>query len=175
MGIDSESFFFSQLQEYKGKIPNLISRRQYNDRRKSTTPFCQIIRERMEKKVDGWQNYFCIDSKPIEVYRPARARCCSMESTDFEEAPSLGYCASQGVYYYGYKLHALCRLGRVIHSFDLTKASVHDIHYLEDVKAEYYNCTVIGNRGYISNEVQLDLFETASILLKVPYRINQKE
>ena len=34
--------------------------------------------------------------------------------------------------------------------------SVHDIHYLKDVKVDYSNCTVIGDRGYISAQVQLD-------------------
>lgn len=58
---------------------------------------------------------------------------------------------------------------------DLTKASVHDIHYLKDIKVEFSNCTVIGDRGYISAEVQLDLFETENIRLEVPCRINQKE
>ena len=53
--------------------------------------------------------------------------------------------------------------------------SVHDIHYLKDVKVDYSNCTVIGDRGYISAQVQLDLFETANIRLEVPYRCNQKE
>lgn len=87
----------------------------------------------------------------------------------------VGYCASQGVYYYGYKLHAVCRLSGFIHSFDLTKASVHDIHYLKDVKVDYSNCTVIGDREYISAQVQLDLFETANIRLEVPDRTNQKK
>lgn len=32
--IDSESLLFSYLKEYKADFPNLISRRQYNDRRK---------------------------------------------------------------------------------------------------------------------------------------------
>ena len=58
---------------------------------------------------------------------------------------------------------------------DLTKASVHDIHYLKDIKVEFSNCTVIGDRGYISAEVQLDLFETENIRVEVPCRINQKE
>ena len=93
---------------------------------------------------------------------------------NLEKAPSIGYCASQGVYYYGYKLHAVCGLSGAIHSFDLTKASVHDIHYLKNVKVDFSNCTVIGDRGYISTQVQLDLFETANIKLEVPYRSNQK-
>lgn len=175
IGIDNESFFFAKLQEYKDEIPNLISRRQYNDRRKFTTPLCNTIRERLATDIDGGEEYFCIDSKPIEVCRPTRAKRCSMGKKDVEKAPSFGYCASQGIYYYGYKLHAVCGLSGVIHSFDMTTASVHDIHYLKDIKVDFSNCTVIGDRGYISAEVQLDLFETENIRLEVPYRINQKE
>ena len=42
------------------------------------------------------------------------------------------------------------------------------------MKEDYSNCTVIGDRGYISAQVQLDLFATANIRLEVPYRTNQK-
>ena len=34
MGIDSECLLFAKLNEYRNEMPNLISRRQYNDRRK---------------------------------------------------------------------------------------------------------------------------------------------
>ena len=38
--IDSEKWLFDyKLQEYKSNIPNLISRRQFNDRRKKTAGF----------------------------------------------------------------------------------------------------------------------------------------
>ena len=175
VGIDSGSLLFAKLQEYSNKFPNLISRRQYNGRRKITSSLCNAIWERMAAEMDGGEDYFCIDSKPIEVCRIVRSKRCSIGKKDFEKAPSIRYCASQGVYYYGYKLHAVCGLSGVIHSFDLTKASVHDIHYLKDMKVNYSNCTVIGDRGYISSQVQLDLFETANIRLEIPYRCNQKE
>ena len=152
VGIDSESLLFAKLQEYRVEIPNLISRRQYNDRRKITSSLCHAIRERMVSEMDGGEGYFCIDSKPIEVCRIARSKRCSMGKKDYKKAPGIGYCASQSMYYYGYKLHAVCGLSGVIHSFDLTKASVHDIHYLKDVKVDYSNCTVIGDRGYIRIE-----------------------
>ena len=32
----------------------------------------------------------------------------------------------------------------------------------------------IGDKGYLSADIQLDLFETAHIQLEVPYRLNQK-
>ena len=175
IGIYSESLLFAKLQDYRKEIPNLISRRQYNDRRKITSSLCNAIRERIVKEVDGGEDYFCIDSKPIEVCRFARGKSCSMGRYNFEKAQSIEYCASQGIYYYGYKLHAVCGLSGVIHYFDLTKASVHDIHYLKNVKVEYCNSTFIGDKWYLSVSVQLDLFETANIRLEVPYRTNQKE
>ena len=174
VGIDSENYLFSKMSEYRKEMPNLISRRQFNDRRKQTAELCKLIREKIANHIDGGEEYFCIDSKPIEVCRTARGKRCKMEKTDFEKAPSFGYCASQGVYYYGYKLNAVCGLSGVIHSFDLTKASVHDINYLNDVKYEYHDCSIFGDRGYISASMQLDLFETAHIKLECPYRLNQK-
>ena len=36
---------------------------------------------------------------------------------DFEHAPAWGYCASQSMHYYGCKLHALCGISSVIHSY----------------------------------------------------------
>ena len=62
-----------------------------------------------------------------------------------------------------------------MHSYDITKANVHDINYLNDVKYDYHDCTIIGDRGYISKTMQLNLFEEAKIELEVPYRLNQKD
>ena len=111
----------------------------------------------------------------MHVCRIARAKRCKLGKYDFAKAPSFGYCAAQDCYYYGYKLHALCGLHGVIHSYDLSKASVHDIHYLQDIKYEYNRCTFLGDKGYLSASVQLDLFETSEIRLEVPYRLNQKD
>jgi hypothetical protein len=91
-----------------------------------------------------------------------------------ENAPSIGYCASQDRYYFGYKLHVLCGIRGVVHSYDLTKANVADIHYLQYIKTQISDCQVLRHKGYLSCAIQLDLFETANIRLKVPMRKNQK-
>ncbi len=57
-----------------------------------------------------------------------------MGRDNIEAAPDWGYCASQRLHYYGYKFHAICGIGGAIHSYDITAASAHDIHYLNDVK-----------------------------------------
>ena len=173
-GIDSESYLFRMLSQGGDGIPNLISRRQYNDRRKSTAGLCEEIRKRIAGDIDCGEHCFIVDSKPIEVCKPARSRRCTMGRGDTKRAPSYGYCASQGKCYYGYKLHGLIGTSGVFHSYDITAANVHDINYLDDVMLEYHDCGIIGDKGYISAEVQLDLFETASIRLETPSRSSQK-
>ncbi len=42
-------------------------------------------------------------------------------------------------------------------------ASVHDFHYLKDVLWEYRDCMVLGDKGYLSTEVQKNLFEGADL------------
>ena len=149
--IDSENWLFEyKLQEYKEKIPNLISRRQFNERRKKTAGLCEIIRKRIALKIDGGEDFFLVDSKPIEVCRPARGKRCKMGQTgDFSKAPDFGYCASQNTYYFGYKLHAVCGLSGIIHPYELSKASVHDLNYMKDVKLEYHDCSIYGDKEVI--------------------------
>lgn len=173
-GIDSENLLFKRLEESSVKIPNLISRRQFNARRKRTAFLAEEIRKDIAKRIDGGENVFVIDSKPVKVCQNARANRCKMGRDNPDALPAKGYCASQQMYYYGYKLHAICGISGVIHSYDMTPANVHDINYLDDAKWEYHDCTMLGDKGYLSAAVQLDLFETANIELEVPYRLNQK-
>ena len=54
-------------------------------------------------------------------------------------------------------------------------ASVHDIHYLKDIQSQIANCVLIGDKGYLSAQGQLNLFESARIQLDTPKRKNQKD
>lgn len=133
------------------------------------------IRRQIAYTMNGEEDYFCVDSRPIEVCHVARGKRCKMSQTNIEKAPDFGFCAAQNQYFYGYKLHALCGLSGVIHSYDLTNASVHDIRYINDLQYGYHDCTIIGDKSYLSKELQLNLFETANIRLEVPYWLNQKD
>lgn len=99
--IDSEKWLFDyKLQEYKDSIPNLISRRQFNDRRKKTSGLCEELRKRIAMEMDGGEEQFFVDSKPIEVCRVARGKRCKMgRAGNFSQAPDFGFCASQNMYY----------------------------------------------------------------------------
>ena len=124
--IDSKKQLFDyKIQVYKSNIPNLISRRQFNDRKKKTAGLCEELRKRIVMKMDNGEDLFFVDSKPIEVCRVAREIRCKMRRTgNFLQAPDFGFYASQNIYYFGYKLHALCGLSGVIYFYDLPKACV---------------------------------------------------
>ena len=87
-------------------------------RRKLTISGCNAIRERIANEIDGGESFFCIDSKPIEVCRIARSSRCRLGKSDYDTAPSFGFCASQNTYlqYVNYLLGR--HLGHVKYALD---------------------------------------------------------
>jgi hypothetical protein len=176
LSIDSENYLFAKLNtEYLNDFKNLISRRQYNDRRKLLFEKTEAIRKSMSERLNKQSDVFAIDSMPLEICKISREQRNKMGKESAHHSPDKGYCASQKKYFYGYKLHSVCSAAGVIQSLDLTKASVHDVHYLKDVKELFSNCILIGDKGYISRQQQINLFETSGIQLEVPLRSNQKD
>ena len=174
LGIDSENYLFGKLRkEFIDDFPNLIHRSQYNVRRKKL--FCKIdeVRKSMAKEIIKEETIYIVDSMPVEVCKISRAMRSKICKESFQTSPDKGYCAAQKTFYYGYKLHGLCTFNGVFTSFDMTKASVHDIHYLQDVKEQIKNSYLLGDKAYLSEEIQTDLFSSSKIKLETPSRINQ--
>ena len=173
MSIDSETSLFNQLEN--GQIINLIERSQYNKRRRKLFYYSEELRKILYNKFNEFENFFVIDSMPLEVCKMARHNRVKICKEQFETAPDKGFCASQDTWFFGYKLHGICSLSGVFQSIDLTKASVHDIHLLKDFKTQISDCVLLGDKGYLSETIQLDLFQTAKITLETPMRTNQKD
>ncbi|ANI89239.1 transposase [Arachidicoccus ginsenosidimutans] len=171
--IDSERQLFREIDDLG--IASKIERSVYNRRKRKLFPCIEMLRKKMAMQFNEFENYFVVDSMPLEVCkmsRSSRSKICKENSCAF---PDRGFCASQNVPFYGYKLHAVCSVNGVFQSFDITPASVHDIHYLQDIKSQMSDCTLLADKGYLSQSIQLDLFNEVNIELEVPKRINQKE
>ena len=173
MSIDSENSLFKQISS--GLIPNLIERSQFNKRRRKLFLFSEEVRTKLANRFLEFENYFIVDSMPLEICKFSRHGRIKICKEQFETAPSKGFCASQNNWFYGYKLHGVCSVNGVFHSLDITKAEVHDIHFLKNIKQQLSDCVLLGDRGYLSESIQLDLFQTARIQLETPKRSNQKE
>ena len=63
----------------------------------------------------------------------------------------------------------------VFQSIDHSRVSLHDIHFLKDIKEQLSDCILLGDKGYLSSQVQVDLFNFANITLETPKKINQKD
>jgi len=172
MGIDSECQLFRTI--VGTKLAELIERSVYNRRKRNLFPLIENIRNKLASVFNEFEDYFVVDSMPLEVCkvsRSSRSTICKNEEYCY---PDKGFCASQKMYYYGYKLHGICSVSGVFQSIDISPASVHDIKYLDDINTQISNCTLLGDMGYLSASVQLNLFESVNINLQTPMRKNQK-
>lgn len=132
------------------------------------------VRECLSGHFAEFTDVFVVDSTPIKICEASRANRSAICATEHIK-PSFGYCAAHKSRYFGYKLHAVCDKNGIFHSFDLSPAHVHDVNYLNDVKHHFQDCILIGDRGYISRDLQADLFNYANITLSVPMRKNQSD
>jgi hypothetical protein len=173
MSIDSENSLFKEINNQQ--IPNLIERSQFNKRRRKLFFFLEEVRIKLASYFLEFEDYFIVDSMPLEICKFSRHNRIKICKKDFETAPSKGFCASQNNWFYGYKLHGVCSITGVFHSLDITKAEVHDVHFLKNIKQQMTDCVLLGDRGYLSESIQLDLFQTVNIKLETPKRINQKD
>jgi len=72
------------------------------------------------------------------------------------------------------KLHGIFSITGVFYSLEITKSAVHDVHFLKNTKQQTSDCVLLGDRGYLSESIQLDLFQTVNIKLETPKIANQK-
>lgn len=170
LGIDSESDLFRKLPD---SITSKIERSVYNRRRRGLVKQMDEIRLKLASRFNQFEDIFIVDSMPLEVCKLSRSSRTTICKENLYSAPDKGYCAAQKTHYYGYKLHAVCSVSGVFQSIDLSPASVHDIHYLKDIQTQIKDCTLIGDKGYLSSEIQLNLFESHAIKLNTPMRSNQ--
>ena len=176
LGIDSENYLWGKLKcDHSNDFPNLIDRSNYNRRRKKLYPYVELLNQTVANEMNLDEDVYLVDSIPVPICRLAREKQVKICKEQFETAPDKGYSAVNKAYYFGYKLHLITSVRGVFHSMDISKASVHDIHFLPQLKSTgLNNCTLIADKGYLSAEYQLDLFSSCKVSLQTPSRSNQK-
>lgn len=176
LGIDSEHWFWSKLEaDYSEDFPNLPHLSCYNRRRKRLAGWIEKLARLWGRQICPFEDTYMVDSIPVPVAHIAREHSTSVCREHFHSAPDKGYSAITGQYYIGYKLHLVVSLNGVYQSMDLTKASVHDVHFLKDIKHRgLRDCLLLADKGYLSGKQQVDLFYSAGIELQTPMRRNQE-
>jgi len=154
-------------------VQGRIERSVYNRRVRKLSFKLEEVRQKMVNEMQPNSDLYVIDSMPLEVCRLSRENRSKVCQEHIESASNFGFCAAQDMRYFGYKLHAVCTPEGIRKMFDISKASLHDIHYLNGIQDAVDHCVLVGDKGYLSQQWQNDLFKTASINLQTPMRKNQ--
>ena len=177
IGIDSENYLWSKImKDHKNDFPQLIDRSNFNKRRRRLHLFIHEVTSFISEELNKSEDIFLMDSIPVPICKMAREKRCKFGNDSFETNADKGYSAISKQYCYGYKLHLVTSVNGIFHSMDLTKVSIHDVNVLKDIKYGKMNkATLINDKGYISKEAKIDLFESCNKKLETPRRANQKD
>lgn len=179
VSIDSENLLFSILKtNYKDAFPEIPDRSRYNVRRRRHASRIEELCKRIGMSLNKDNTLIdLVDSVPIPVVKNSRERSYRVCREDQETAPRKGFSAVDQRYFIGYKLHLMVDEHGVTSDIQILPANVHDIVALKNYEPDWtqQGRTLVGDRGYISAQVQYDLFSLYDVELKVPYRRNQKD
>jgi hypothetical protein len=175
-GIDSENLLFAQLKschpEFYASLPD---RTNYNRRKRKLRDKIDEMAIYFSSKMTGPSDKYIVDSMPIPICRIARAKRCRIMRDDLQMLPKKGYQPIDKQYYHGYKIHALTTHKGIIASYFLTQANVHDVTVVKDLSIPFINNTMlIGDKGYLGKQLQLDLFDQGKISLYTPAKKNME-
>ncbi|MEZ5197118.1 MAG: transposase [Bacteroidales bacterium] len=132
-------------------FPNLIDRSNFNPKQKRLYPLIEQLNQTIASRLNDGENVYVIGLDPHprlqKLRREKQSKVCK---ETFETAPDKGYSAVSKTTFMVTNCTYFGPRG-IFHSMDLTKASVHDVHYLTEVKQSgLTTCTLLADKGYLS-------------------------
>jgi hypothetical protein len=92
----------------------------------------------------------------------------------FQGIADIGYCASKKMAYYELKLHLQITDQALPMGYVVTEASCHDRTAAETVMTQLPHPYALGDKGYVSQDLQKKLYDEYKIAFWTPVRKNQK-
>ena len=172
-GWDIETDLLSHAPMYRHLFPRLCSQSRFNRRRRALALVFNAIRRILLRWLDLAQDrQTVIDSLPIEV---VGFHLVPESTADWDvHGAAFGHVASKKQTIYGYKLHLLVTLGGVIVDFELAPANASDLEVGIELLEEHSDLTTFGDKGYISQEEQAQLWGEKRVRLLTLPRRNQR-
>lgn len=172
-GWDVETEMLNNWRMYRGLFPNQPCQSRFNRRRRQLSDGLRLLRQGLVARLDLSMERLCaIDSHPLPVvafhHAPRASRLWWAYGAD------IGYCASKGINFFGYRLHLLVTLGGLVLDYAVAPASVRDLPVAQDLLDTQYDRTVLGDGAYLSQPVAAELWTERAIELLTLPRVNQR-
>jgi hypothetical protein len=176
-GIQSENHLYHRLSlEHPALFALMPCRQRFNQRLKNLRLYIDALSCRMADFILDPSEDILIDSAKFPLCRFGRAPRLKICREQGDLMPSFGYSATDKGKYFGFKLHMTCSESGVVTNFLLTPARVMDHRCVKELTSCFSKPKVVlGDKGYLSRPLQLDLFENHQIKLETPLRANQRE
>lgn len=170
-GIDTDKGIWSYFKgHWLNLFPQIKSRSTFVRQAANLWCYKQQLQQKLAKKMGGFvDSVHLIDGLPIPLCHYQRAKNCRL----FAGSANFGYCATKDEKYYGFKGHLVISLEGVITGFTLTPANGSERDALWEAASDLTGL-LIGDRGYLGNNLQQDLLNWG-IDLQTAKRSNMKD
>ena len=179
IGEDSENSGYRRIKaELKTVFPGLPERSRFNRRRRNLSTASEVIRQALTNCLPK-ADVFIVDSFPIPVCDFKRANA---SKSDFKWADgtrtlaTYGNCATKSLgTFFGFRGTLITTANGVPIDFGITSANRDDRDVLPLLAERGEYPIVLGDKGYISQQLQAELIETEATVLLPTLKRNQKQ
>jgi len=157
---------------YLSLFPKLLEQSQFNRRARAIAPLLEEFRQHWLIRLGV--TLVCaglLDTKPVPVVGYRRSK----KHSDFEGSAAYGYCASKKMYYFGYKLVAICTLEGLPLLYDLVPANVDERQAAEALLEKLAGFSLLADKGFLGEDWQAAIFQFTSNRVWTPKRKNQTQ
>ena len=157
---------------YLSLFPLLPDQSQFNRRARSLRLLLEELRRSWLRQLAVTEErQFLLDTKPVPVVGYKRSK----RHSEFRGSADYGYCASRNMHYFGYKLVSITTLNGLPLVYDLVPASTDEREAAETVLDYLSGCAIYGDKGFIGEEWQLQIYEQTGNRIWTVKRVNQHE
>jgi hypothetical protein len=177
---DEEKGLAFLRQYHPSLFPTLLDDSRFNRRRRALWAAMEALRCHFR---DAWREAHpqdpdeaclrVIDSAPIPICTYTRgSRCQSIPLEQRDEW--FGVCTSKKTKFFGPRCHATVYTDQMIDSWCLAPGSYHDLRPVPALLEDQRNLSVIGDKAYISPDVDSQVWQDGEHLILALRKVNQK-
>jgi len=180
-GGDEEKTLHFMRQYHLDLFPKLLDNSRFNRRRHQLVDVMEAIREqlrdrwRLEHPLDVEEEQLrIVDSAPISICTYTRGGRCQSIPLEWRDE-WFGVCTSKKTKFFGARCHITTTLDQMIDTWLLAPGSYDDRKPMAALLENRQGLGIIGDKGYVSQELEDRLWEDAQHLLLALKKDNQKE
>ncbi len=173
LSYSSERRFYKFVKaNYRYLFRRLIDRSQFNRRARGLRWLIEKLRQHWWEELGvTLATQLLLDTKPVPVLSYQRGT----QHSDFAGMAAYGVCASRNLKYFGFKLVILTTLDGIPVVYELVPANTDERVAAEEVLDWVYNCDIFGDKGFISEDWQLEQYHQHGNRLWTAKRIHQAQ